>query len=287
MIAWNEIVKNYGSIRALAGFTLSANAGEVVGLLGPNGAGKTTALRVAVGLARADSGDVTIAGRSPHDPLSRIDAGYVPEELPFPARIRTGEWLRAQLALRNGDPDAARSGAEKLDIAGAWERPLRSLSKGMRRRAGLSLLAAWDPGLWILDEPTADLDVAGREIVEGILIEARDRGRAVIVSSHVLSEVERVCDRVALVRAGSVEETGTPASFLSAPFVLEVRCAGTPTLPDTFVAIGGGRYRAFVASREESNRVIASVETENEAGAILESVLRAATLRDAIGGKFR
>ncbi len=287
MIAWIGIEKSYGTVHALAGFTLDANPGEVLGLLGPNGAGKTTALRVAVGLARADAGEVTIAGRPPGDPMSRVDAGYLPEELPFPARIRTGEWLRSQLALRNGDPSAARRGAEKLGIAAAWDRPVRSLSKGMRRRAGLSLLAAWDPGLWILDEPTADLDVAGREIVEGILVEARDRGRAVIVSSHVLSEVERVCDRVALVRAGRVEETGTPASFLQAPFVLEVRCRPGASLPESFVAIGGGRYRMFVPNREEANRAVADLEAGNGEGAVLESALRAATLRDAIGGKFR
>lgn len=304
MIVWSGIEKRYGDVSALAGFSLEATTGEVLGLLGPNGAGKTTALRIALGLAHADAGEVRIGERAAQDPMSRIDAGYLPEELPFPARIRTGEWLEAQLALRSGDDSTARVGAERLGIANAWDRPVRSLSKGMRRRAGLALIAAWDPGLWILDEPTADLDVAGREIVEAILLEARGRGRTVLVSSHVLSEVERVCDRVALVRAGRVVETGTPASFLPAPFVLELRFAESPA-PDpgapagsarersaapeadgtAFEPIGNDRFRAFVLSREHADRLTASFESQGRA--VAESVFRAATLRDGIGGRFR
>jgi len=289
MLRWNGVEKRYGSVRALRGLTLDVERGEVFGFLGPNGAGKSTAIRIATGLARPDGGEVLLAGRPPSDPESRRTLGYLPEDLRFPRRFRLGDWLDVQMRLRDADRGRIGPAAERLGLSDRLGSELAGFSKGMRRRAGLLLLVALDPAIWLLDEPTADLDVAGREIVENVILHGRARGATFFVSSHILSEVERVCDRVGIVEDGRIRETAAPADLLPAPHLVDLVFA---ELPETWEPLledrryrenrESRRLRVFVDQREEGDRLIALLESKGFPP--VQSLFRPATLRDALQG---
>lgn len=288
VLAWRGVSKRFGSVRALADLDLEIGAGEVFGFLGPNGAGKSTAIKIAAGLLRADAGDVFLRGVSSARPESRVRVGYLPEDIRFPKGFRLGEWLNVQVRLRGADPARIAPAVERTGLAGRSDADLGGFSKGMRRRAALTLLLAVDPEVWLLDEPTADLDVAGRELVENVIVEARSRGAAFFLSSHILSEVERVCDRVGIIGAGRLEKTARPADLLPAPFLVDLTFA---VLPDVAALPLGGRprvwspearrLRVFVKDREEGNAVAEALEAAGYAPA--QSLFRPASLRDALG----
>ncbi|RPJ44290.1 MAG: ABC transporter ATP-binding protein [Candidatus Latescibacterota bacterium] len=287
-IEWRGVSKSFGSLRALVDLDLAVRPGEVFGFLGPNGAGKTTAIRIAAGLARADAGVALLGGIPSTIPASRARAGYVPEDLRFPQGLRLEEWARLQLDLRCADASRLPAAAERTGLAGRMDGELASFSKGMRRRAALLLLLALDPEIWLLDEPTADLDIAGRELMENVLLDAKGRGKAIFLSSHILSEVERVCDRVGVIGKGRLEKTARPADLLPAPFLIDAILAALP--PEPASLLGGrahvvtrepSRLRVFVADREEGNEVVRALEAAGFAPR--ETVFRAASLRDALG----
>jgi ABC-2 type transport system ATP-binding protein len=288
-IAWRGVSKSFGSLRALDRLDLSVGRGEVFGFLGPNGAGKTTAIRIAAGLARPGAGEVFLGGLRASRPESRLRAGYLPEDLRFPRGFRLGEWVRLGLRLRGGDPSRIGPAAERAGLSARMEDDLAGFSKGMRRRAALLLLLAHDPDIWLLDEPTADLDVSGREMLENAVLEAKGRGATFFLSSHILSEVERVCDRVGVIEKGRLARVGRPSDFLPAPFLVDLLLAALPEDP-ALLAAGrpfvanpeARRIRIFVSGREEGNEAIRRVE---EAGfPPREALLRPASLRDALGG---
>ncbi len=288
MIKWSAVTKQYGGIQALSGLDIEVSPGEIFGFLGPNGAGKTTALKIAVGLVRPDSGEVTLDGVPAGNPSSRRSLGYLPEEIPLPPRIRLREWLRYQVALRNGDVSSIESAAERVGLADRLGDPAGSLSKGMKRRTGLLLLLAMRPGIWLLDEPTADLDVAGRELVENVLLQARREGATLFLSSHILSEVERVCDRIGVIEKGALRICAPPADLLPAPFILDLSFDQWPEDLDRSLAgreavitPESGRVRVFVSDRQDGDRVIQSLEQSGRA--IRQSSFRPASLRDAMG----
>lgn len=197
------LTKTYGRHRALAGVDLEVRPGEVFGFLGPNGAGKTTTIRVLLDLIRRDSGDVRVLG---HDPRTagvraRRDIGYLPGELAMGSRRPARELLMYLARLRGGVDEARiRELAERLDLD--LSRPIRGLSKGNRQKVGLVQAFMHDPQLLILDEPSSGLDPLLQQEFLGMVREARARGRTVFMSSHVLSEVQDVADRAAIIRAG-------------------------------------------------------------------------------------
>jgi ABC-2 type transport system ATP-binding protein len=213
--------KRYGRIEALADLTMAVRPGEVFGFLGPNGAGKTTTVKLLLGLARPSGGRGRVLGAALGDREARRRIGYLPE------LFRYQPWLRAQevLALHAdliGLPRAARARAfdDVLGLVGLADRASHAVSgfsKGMQQRLGLGVALLGDPALVILDEPTSALDPIGRMDVRAILRTARDRGAAVFLNSHLLSEVERVCDRVAIVDRGRVVAEGALAEVLGAP----------------------------------------------------------------------
>jgi ABC-2 type transport system ATP-binding protein len=232
-IEWVEAARRYGARAALAGVSLRLAAGEALGLLGPNGAGKTTALRLLLGFARPSAGGVSLFGRDPRSPAARRGVGYLPERLVLPERARVRGFLAHQAALAGID---AASRAREVDSAlatvgladRAHER-IGGLSKGLRQRLGFANALLGQPSLLVLDEPTSGLDPLGIRDARGWIQAARARGAALLVSSHTLSEVERTCDRVAilnegrLVASGALAELVGPGESLEDVFVRAVR----------------------------------------------------------------
>ena len=207
-----DLRKRYGQVDALAGLTMTVGRGEVFGFLGPNGAGKTTTVKLLLGLARATGGTGKVLGAPIGDLATRRKIGYLPE------LFRYQPWLKARevLTLHGeliGLPRARRKAAadEILGIVGLADKggeTVGKFSKGMQQRLGIGTALLGEPALIVLDEPTSALDPVGRVDVRGIVRAAADRGAAVFLNSHLLSEVEQVCDRVAILDHGRVVASG-------------------------------------------------------------------------------
>jgi ABC-2 type transport system ATP-binding protein len=210
--------KAYGSTVALDALDISVAGGEVFGFLGPNGAGKTTAVKLLLGLTRPSGGDGTVLGRPLGDRDARRRIGYLPELFRYQAWLTAREVLDLHASLA-GLPSARRRPEvdRVLSLVGLTGRDrdrTGGFSKGMQQRLGLAAALLGDPALVILDEPTSALDPVGRDDVRAIIREARERGSAVLLNSHLLGEVERLCDRVAIVNKGRVVAAGSLAELL-------------------------------------------------------------------------
>jgi ABC-2 type transport system ATP-binding protein len=198
------VVKHYGARRALDRLDLTLRAGEIFGFLGPNGAGKTTAMRLVLGLLRPDEGTVRLLGADPWSGVAqRAALGYLPSGPRFYERMR-GRQLLDHLGALAGRPSTLRAHAcDALELSRAdLDRPIRQYSRGMRQKLGVVQALQHDPELLVLDEPTEGLDPLVQEAFFGLLRERRDAGRTVFFSSHVLSEVEALCERVGMIRDG-------------------------------------------------------------------------------------
>jgi ABC-2 type transport system ATP-binding protein len=204
--------KRYGARRALDRVNLSVPRGSAVGLLGPNGAGKTTALRLLLGFARPSTGQVRLRGLDPFDPRAREHVGYLPERPALPARMRIAELLRLHGALAGlAGAELDRAVEEMLARTGLADRAherVGGLSKGLTQRVGFAQALLGDPEVLFLDEPTSGLDPLGIRDARDWIQDARRRGRTLLVSSHVLTEVERTCDHVAILHDGRVLASG-------------------------------------------------------------------------------
>jgi ABC-2 type transport system ATP-binding protein len=212
-IETRDLAKRYGRTTALAGLTMQVERGEVFGFLGPNGAGKTTSIKLLLGLTPPTGGGGTVLGRPLGDREARRRVGYLPEMFRYQPWMRGREVLGFHAEL-SGLPGRDRAAAvvEALGIVGLADRSddlVGTYSKGMQQRLGLATALLGRPELVLLDEPTSALDPLGRTEVRGIIRAARDRGATVFLNSHLLSEVELVCDRVAIVDAGRVVAAGT------------------------------------------------------------------------------
>lgn len=197
-------------VHAVSNLSLSVNQGEVYGLIGPNGAGKSSAIRLMLGLSRPDSGMIYYRGKSLLERDVRTDLGYLPENPYLYDHLSLSELLR--FSARVCDMPTAlfttRSQylLERLLLAADAKRPLRTFSKGMKQRAGLCFALLHDPAIVILDEPMSGLDPHGRKLVFDLICELRDAGKTIFFCSHILSDVERLCDAVGLlVRGGLVK----------------------------------------------------------------------------------
>jgi ABC-2 type transport system ATP-binding protein len=213
--------KAYGSRVALHDLTLRVQPGEVFGFLGPNGAGKTTAMKILLGLVRPSGGEALVFDRPPAEPAARRRVGYLPEHFRF-QEWATGEELldfHGRLAGM-GAPERAERIPELLErvgLAGRGGERVRRYSKGMTQRLGLALALLHRPDLVLLDEPTSALDPVGRREVRELVRELAAAGVTVFLNSHLLTEVERVCDRVAIVDHGRVLASGRLEDLLGAP----------------------------------------------------------------------
>jgi ABC-2 type transport system ATP-binding protein len=239
-----DLRKRYGANEALKGVSLTVEQGELVGLLGPNGAGKSTLVKIACGLVEASDGTATVAGEPAGSPAANRGLGYLAELFRFPDWLSADELLELhqRLAASGG---GARERGELLELVGLADvasRRVGAMSKGMQQRLGIAQALIGSPRLLLLDEPTSALDPAGRRTVRELLETLRSRGVAVLLNSHLLSEVELVCDRVAIIARGEVVAAGTPAE-LSRPGGVEVET-------------GRGVRRFAQATREEAPRIV-------------------------------
>ena len=213
-ISVSGLVKSYGPTRALDGLNLSVATGEVHGFLGPNGAGKTTTIRVLLGLLRADSGEARLLDGDPwHDAVAlHHRLAYVPGDVSLWPNLTGGETIDLLTRLRGGvDPKRRAELIERFNLDP--RKKARSYSKGNRQKVALVAGLASDVELLLLDEPTSGLDPLMQAVFEDCIDEWKDEGRTVLLSSHILAEVEALCDRVSIIRLGKTVETGTLADL--------------------------------------------------------------------------
>jgi ABC-2 type transport system ATP-binding protein len=214
-LAVRGLGKRYGRVRALDGVDLELAEGELVGLLGPNGAGKSTLVKIACGLVRPTEGKAEICGAPAGSSASRRALGYLAELFRFPGWVSAEELLVLHQRLSGSEGGAAER-AELLalvDLTEARDRRVEQMSKGMQQRLGIAQALTGAPPVLLLDEPTSALDPSGRRMVRVLLEELRSRGHAVLLNSHLLSEVELVCDRVAIISRGRLVAEGAPAEL--------------------------------------------------------------------------
>jgi ABC-2 type transport system ATP-binding protein len=244
--------KQYGRVQALGGVDLEVEEGELVGLLGPNGAGKSTLVKIACGLIRPTRGRAEICGAPAGSLAARSALGYLAELFRFPGWYSGEEVLALHQRLTRSQGGAAER-AELLGLVGladARRRRVEAMSKGMQQRLGVAQALVGSPKLLLLDEPTSALDPAGRRTVRELLEELRRRGIGVLLNSHLLSEIELVCDRVVILSRGQVAAAGRPED-LSRPRGVEV---------DT----DGGVRRYPDAGRGDAPRIVAELVAAGE-----------------------
>ncbi len=200
--------KEFGSKVAVSDLTLTVRQGEVFGFLGPNGAGKTTSVKILLGLVAPTSGEARVLGAPLGDVQARAKIGFLPEHFRFQDWLSAREFLQFHGRMYGVPRDVLAVRSEQLlarvDLVDARERKLREFSKGMLQRVGLAQALLNEPRLVFLDEPTSGLDPLGRLLVRDIITDLRARGTAIFLNSHLLSEVEVTCDRVAFVKQGNV-----------------------------------------------------------------------------------
>ena len=248
----SELSKAYGRTVALAGVDLEVEPGELVGLLGPNGAGKSTLVKIACGLVRPSGGAATVAGEPAGSPAARATIGYLAELFRFPEWLRADELLTLHQRLAGSEGGEAER-AELLELVGLDEAAgtrVGAMSKGMQQRLGIAQALVGGPRLLMLDEPTSALDPVGRRIVRNLLLELKRRGVAVLLNSHLLSEVERVCDRVAILVGGEIVARGSPAELSQARGVEVELESGVRSFPE--------------ATREQVPDIVARLVAEGE-----------------------
>lgn len=218
--------------RAVDGVDFEVRRGEVFGLLGPNGSGKSTTIKMLLGLLHPTKGVIEVFGRSPRDVKTKARIGYLPEESYLYRYLDSRETLDffGNLFTLPKDERAKRSEQllDMVGLSGARTRAVGEYSKGMQRRIGLAQALINDPDLVILDEPTAGLDPIGCREVKDLILALARRGKTVILSSHLLSDVEDVCDRVVIYYGGKIQAQGTLKELLATPDVVRIT---TPTLP--------------------------------------------------------
>ena len=226
-LAVRGLAKRYGPVEALAGVDLNVERGELVGLLGPNGAGKSTLVKIACGLVRASAGSAEICGAPAGSRPARASLGYLAELFRFPGWYSADEVLvlHQRLAGSDGGEVERRELLELVGLSDALDRKVDAMSKGMQQRLGIAQALVGRPPLLLLDEPTSALDPAGRRTVRALLEELRGRGISVLLNSHLLSEVELVCDRVVILSRGRVVAAGRP-SELARPRGVEIDVDG-------------------------------------------------------------
>ncbi|WP_147919082.1 ATP-binding cassette domain-containing protein [Ruania zhangjianzhongii] len=208
-----NLVKTFGRTRALDGLGLTVERGQVHGFLGPNGAGKSTTLRILLGQMRADSGRVEVLGRDPwSDPTLHENLAYVPGDVALWPNLTGGEVIDVLTRMRGGvDPARKNRLIEQFQLDPT--KKCRSYSTGNRQKVALVAALAADVELLILDEPTAGLDPLMEEVFRSCVADAAAEGCTVLLSSHILGEVEAICDQVTIVRQGSVAESGSLAAL--------------------------------------------------------------------------
>jgi ABC-2 type transport system ATP-binding protein len=226
-ITTSGLRKSFGDKIAVADLTLNVERGEVFGFLGPNGAGKTTAVKMLLGLISPSAGEGQLLGRPLGDFQARTRVGFLPEHFRFHDWLTAAEFLTLHARLYHmAQETIARRVPELLELVGLDPhagKKLGAFSKGMLQRIGLAQAILNDPEVVILDEPTSGLDPVGRRLVRDIIRDLREQGTTVFLNSHLLSEVEITCDRVAFIKNGEVIRTSALQTLVEGELTVEVR----------------------------------------------------------------
>ena len=276
-------------VRALKDANLTVAPGNVFGLLGANGAGKTTLVKIALSIAHADAGEIRLLGSSIRDRSVFRRVGYLPENPRFPAHLTAWQVLQLYGSLSGANAKQLRNSAakwlERLDLTQWRDARVSKFSKGMNERLAFAQALIHDPDLIFLDEPTDGLDPMGRREVRKICRELADSGKTIFINSHILAEIELICDRIALMKAGEIIEHGTVGQLTSTDGGYELVFAANDGLGDwlrertiTFVA-NNGHLRVHVPDRNSANALIdtlrqkdVEIESLNVKRRTLESV---------------
>ena len=215
LIAAEAIIKRYGKLVAVDGVSLSVSSGEIYSLVGANGAGKSTLIRSIVGISEPDDGQVLICGENlAHQlPATKKHIGYLPEELIFYEQLTAGEYLRLVAGLKEADPSQIDSEIAFFELSQVADKLVGGYSLGMRKKLGLAAAMLGSPEILVLDEPLNGLDVEMMRKLRLRLQAEREKERAMLISSHVMSFVERISDRVGIMRAGRLVAEGSPAEL--------------------------------------------------------------------------
>lgn len=216
-----------GRRKVLHGISMSIQDGEVFGFIGPNGAGKSTLINTIMGFIRPDAGEVLIHGMSPLQPESRRHIGYLPEGPRFYEKLTAAELLlfggRSSGMTRSQVKQAIGPLLERLEILHVKDRPISTYSKGMKQRIGLALAMIHDPSTLILDEPMSGLDPIGRNLLKEIILDLKSRKKTIFFSTHILNDVETLCDRIGLIHKGQMLYNGSIQDFGSDDGDIEAR----------------------------------------------------------------
>jgi len=212
IIVIDQLKKSYGKIQAVKGISMSVECGEIFGFLGPNGAGKTTTIRCMLDVIRPTSGTIRVLGLdAQRDKLALHQyIGYLPGDVRLPGNMTGKQIINYFSRLQGREPVLLRDLVARFDVE--MKRPLKGYSKGMRQKIGIVLAFMCDPEVLILDEPTSGLDPLLQKVFNEFLLEEQSRGKTIFMSSHIMSDVEKVCHRVAVIRQGelvTVEEVET------------------------------------------------------------------------------
>jgi ABC-2 type transport system ATP-binding protein len=224
-ILFNEVHKTFTTsfsrkkVRAVIDLTLAVETGEVIGIVGPNGAGKSTALKMLMGFVRPDSGEITVLGSLPENPKVRFKTGYLPENPYYYDHLSAEELMRFSARTCGMNRQQTEANVDRLlrlmGLEHARKRKLRTYSKGMIQRAGICFALVHDPQLVIFDEPMSGLDPTGRKHVVDLVLSLKAEGKTVLFCSHILNDVERLCDRVVIMSGGRLRRVMTRQELAS------------------------------------------------------------------------
>ena len=267
VIEISGLVKTFGSFRALDGLDLSVAPGEVHGFLGPNGAGKSTTIRVLLGLLRKDAGTVRLLGGDPWADASALHRrlAYVPGDVSLWPNLSGGEIVDLLIRMRGADPRTGRHDEMVERFSLDVTKKGRAYSKGNRQKVALVAAFATEPDLLVLDEPTSGLDPLMEQVFNECVAEHTERGATVLLSSHILSEVERLADRVTIIREGRVVESG---SLSDLRHLHRSKVVATVSGPAPDLTAMTGVYDVAATAAGGGTQVTCSVEPDALAGVL-------------------
>ncbi|ACV62660.1 ABC transporter related [Desulfofarcimen acetoxidans DSM 771] len=273
IIKTDNLTKVYGNRIGCQNICLSINEGQIFGLLGPNGAGKSTLVKMLTGLLRPTSGAAQLLNRPLGDLQARKKIGFLPENFRYQEWLTGYELLSFHAALYKVEKTKRTSRIDEVlktvGLAGREKQRIRTYSKGMQQRIGLACALLPDPDLLFLDEPTSALDPLGRREVREIVVSLRNRGKTVFLNSHLLSEVEMICDHVAIIKRGQIAASGTVNELLSKSVEVEMIITGmNEQIERELLLIGTGL-------RRDGERFCVSLDRESDiprlAGAVVQN----------------
>ena len=281
--------------RALHELSLTVEQGESFGFVGPNGAGKTTTIKILAGLHEATSGTATILGKPVQDPMSRKELGFLPERPYFYVHLTAREVLNFYGQLFELEPTVRKNRIdallERVQLTHVADSPLKEYSKGMLQRVGLCQSLIHDPKLIILDEPMSGLDPLGRALVRDIIVDEQSKGKTIFFSSHVLSDVQSICSRVAILVGGRLRGVGTVNELIGEQIDwIDVHVDIEPDEAENLKAFGvcrhseGRRYH-FRIEPEHSDSFQAAIHQSN--GRLIELNPKRKTLESVLVNEMK